>query len=193
MESDGILIYNKIKPHNTNKVTIQMSSDTSTLIPAFKLLGWKYHHYFDKREVVESQNNITFYWQKSKLATFYNHFSTDNLNNPQRKKVIKRAVSFLLKNNNYLGLKQEYLKPIKESCKLVGFYQGFPIFDSSRGLAKLLSRLGIHIDPESIMVSTPLDRYEKDVYEIAESIKNTQERLILRKKTALYLAIRVKY
>ncbi|HKJ38282.1 MAG TPA: hypothetical protein VJ972_05875, partial [Anaerolineales bacterium] len=47
---------------------------------------------------------------------------------------------------------------------------GFPIFDSSVGFAKLQSRLGIHIDPEEVMISTPLDRYESDVYELAELI-----------------------
>jgi hypothetical protein len=55
-----------------------------------------------------------------------------------------------------------------EPCKLFGFYQGFPIFDSSVGFAKLQSRLGIHIGREEVMVSTPLDRYEPDVYELAE-------------------------
>jgi hypothetical protein len=55
-----------------------------------------------------------------------------------------------------------------EPSKLLGFYQGFPIFDSSIGFAKLQSRLGIHIGTEDVMVSTPLDRYESDVYELAE-------------------------
>ena len=55
-----------------------------------------------------------------------------------------------------------------EPCRLLGFYQGFPIFDSSVGFAKLLSRLGIHIGSEEIMISTPLDRYESDIYELAE-------------------------
>jgi hypothetical protein len=57
-----------------------------------------------------------------------------------------------------------------EPCKLLGFYQGFPIFDSSTGFAKLQSRLGIHLDPESVMISTPLDKYEGDVYELADSL-----------------------
>jgi len=60
------------------------------------------------------------------------------------------------------------LTRLLEPCKLLGFYQGFPIFDSSVGFAKLQSRLGIHIDPEEVMVSTPLDQYESDVYELAE-------------------------
>jgi hypothetical protein len=59
---------------------------------------------------------------------------------------------------------------------LLGFYQGFPIFDSLVGFAKLQSRLGIHIGSEEVMVSTPLDRYEPDVYELAE---------LLRKETGL--------
>jgi hypothetical protein len=62
------------------------------------------------------------------------------------------------------------LAPMLEPCKLLGFYQGFPIFDSSVGFAKLQSRLGIHIGSEDVMVSTPLDRYESDVYELAELI-----------------------
>jgi hypothetical protein len=65
-------------------------------------------------------------------------------------------------------LQEEFLARVLEPCKLLGFYQGFPILDSSVGFAKLQSRLGIHIDPETVMVSTPLDRYEPDVYELAE-------------------------
>jgi len=57
-----------------------------------------------------------------------------------------------------------------QPCRLLGFYQGFPIFDSSAGFAKLQSRLGIHLDPEEVMISTPLDKYESDVYEIAEQL-----------------------
>jgi len=57
-----------------------------------------------------------------------------------------------------------------QPSRLLGFYQGFPIFDGSTGFAKLQSRLGIHIDPEAVMISTPLDKYEDDVYELAESL-----------------------
>ena len=32
------------------------------------------------------------------------------------------------------------------------------------------SRLGIHIDPDGVMISTPLDKYEKDIYELARKI-----------------------
>ena len=64
------------------------------------------------------------------------------------------------------------MSQVLEPCKLLGFYQGFPIFDSSVGFAKLQSRLGIHIGSEDIMVSTPLDRYEADVYELAELLKD---------------------
>ncbi len=57
-----------------------------------------------------------------------------------------------------------------EPSRLLGFYQGFPIFDGTAGFAKLQSRLGIHVGPEAIMISTPLDKYEADVYELAEHI-----------------------
>ena len=54
--------------------------------------------------------------------------------------------------------------------RLLGFYQGFLIFDGSTGFARLQSRLGIHLDPEAVMISTPLDKYEDDVYELAERL-----------------------
>jgi hypothetical protein len=76
---------------------------------------------------------------------------------------------------------------MREPCKLLGFYQGFPIFDSSAGFAKLQSRLGIHIDPEEVMISTPLDRYEPDVYELAESLsKETGLRYSKKKNRILF-------
>ena len=59
-----------------------------------------------------------------------------------------------------------------QPCRLLGFYQGFPIFDGSTGFAKLQSRLGIHVDSEAVMISTPLDKYEGDVYELAEHLSN---------------------
>ena len=58
-----------------------MSTNTSTLIPALRILVVPYSPYFDGREVVDSQNDITFYWEPSKLAAFYNRFSTDELRN----------------------------------------------------------------------------------------------------------------
>jgi hypothetical protein len=79
-------------------------------------------------------------------------------------------VDFLCSNPGSLPLEEELLAHAFEPCKLLGFYQGFPIFDSSVGFAKLQSRLGIHIDSEEIMISTPLDQYESDVYELAELI-----------------------
>jgi hypothetical protein len=145
-----------------------MSTNTSTLIPALRILGIPYHSYFDERAVVESQNNITFYWNPSQLAAFYNRFSTDELEYQDREPVIRRAVDFLLSNKDSLPLEEEFLARMLEPCKLLGFYQGFPIFDSSVGFAKLQSRLGIHIGREEVMVSTPLDRYESEVYELAE-------------------------
>ena len=165
---DGVLIYDKTRDVCAEEVELQMSTNTSTLIPALRILGISYHPYFDKRPVVDSQNNITFYWAVSKLAAFYNRYSTDELGYPDREPVIRQAVDFLSSNNDDLPLEDEFLAQMLEPCKLLGFYQGFPIFDSSVGFAKLQSRLGIHIGTESVMVSTPLDRYEPDVYELAE-------------------------
>jgi hypothetical protein len=166
---DGVLIYDQTRDLQTvDHVELQMSTNTSALVPALRVLGISYNSYFDERPVVESQNNITFYWIPSKLAGFYNRFSTDELDYNEREPVIRGAVDFLTTNRDSLPLQDEYLARLLEPCKLLGFYQGFPIFDSSAGLAKLQSRLGIHIDPEAVMVSTPLDRYESDVYELAD-------------------------
>jgi hypothetical protein len=173
---DGILIYDQTRDLRADKVELQMSTNTSTLIPALRILGISYNSYFDERPVVESQNNITFYWNPSRLAAFYNRFSTDELEYKDREPVIRQAVDFLCSNTDSLPLKEELLARVSEPCKLLGFYQGFPIFDGSVGFAKLQSRLGIHIDPEEVMVSTPLDQYESDVYELAE---------LLRKETGL--------
>ena len=168
---DGVLIYDQTLNLKADKVDLQMSTNTSTLIPALRILSIKYNPYFDQREVVESQNNVTFYWNKSKLAAFYNRFSTDELDYEKREPLIRKAVDFLIQNSNKLTLTDEFLARVLEPCKLIGFYHGFPIFDSSTGFAKLQSRLGIHLDPEEIMVSTPLDKHEGDVYEIAERLK----------------------
>jgi len=165
---DGILIYDKTKDIHAEEVELQMSTNTSTLIPALRILDIPYNSYFDQRPVVESQNNITFYWKPSKLAAFYNRFSMDELGYEDRELVIRQAVDFLTSTSDSLPLQEELLTPMLEPCKLLGFYQGFPIFDSSVGFAKLLSRLGIHVGSEEIMISTPLDRYESDVYELAE-------------------------
>ncbi len=165
---DGVLIYDKTENLRADEVELQMSTNTSTLIPALRILGIPYHSYFDERPVMESQNNITFYWDRSRLAAFYNQFSTDELEYRDREQVIRRAVIFLASHSSSLPLQEEYLARLQQPCKLLGFFQGFPIYDSFTGFAKLLSRLGIHIDPEEIMVSTPLDRYEPDVYELAE-------------------------
>jgi hypothetical protein len=168
---DGNLIYDQTRDlPQTDQVELQMSTNTSSLIPAFRALGIPYASYFDERDVVESQNDITFYWKPSKLAAFYNRFSTDELDYAEREPVIRQAVEFLISNGPTLPLPEELLSRMVEPCKLLGFYQGFPIFDSSTGFAKLQSRLGIHLDPESVMISTPLDKYEGDVYELADSL-----------------------
>ena len=167
---DGVLIYDQIKGVQTDEAELQMSTNTSTLIPAFGTLGLPYAPYFDDRAVIESQNNITFYWKPSKLAAFYNRFSTDELDYAERETVIRQAVEFLLSHPQTLPLPEELLSRMREPSRLLGFYQGFPIFDSSTGFAKLQSRLGIHVDREAVMISTPVDKYEEDVYELAEHL-----------------------
>ena len=167
---DGVLIYDQVKDIQTDKVETQFSTNTSTLIPTLRILNVPYHPYFDERPVIESQNDITFYWNPSKLAAYYNQFSTDDLEYKDRENIIHRAVDFLISHTSDLPLKDEYLKQVLEPCKLLGFYQGFPVFDSAFGFAKLQSRLGVHIGSEDVMISTPLDKYEFDVYELAEQI-----------------------
>lgn len=167
---DGVLIYDKTRDIKADDVELQMSTNTSTLIPALRALGIPYAPYFDERPVVESQNDITFYWNPSKLAAFYNRFSTDELDYAEREPLIRQAVDFLISNHETLPLPEELLTRMSEPSRLMGFYQGFPIFDGSAGFARLQSRLGIHVDTETIMISTPLDKYEADVYELAEHI-----------------------
>lgn len=167
---DGILIYDQTRGMQADEVELQMSTNTSTLIPSLRALGLAYHPYFDERPVVESQNDITFYWKPSRLAAFYNRFSTDELDYAEREPVIREAVDFLAGNTQTLPLPEEFLARTLQPSRLLGFYQGFPIFDGSTGFAKLQSRLGIHVDAETVMISTPLDKYEGDVYELAEAL-----------------------
>jgi len=190
---DGILIYDQVSNLQANEVELQLSTNTSTLIPALRILGIPYHSYFDEKPVVESQNNITFYWDPSKLAAFYNRFSTDGLEHKDREPIIRQAVEFLIANKDNLTLQDEYLSQMQEPCKLLGFYQGFPIFDSSFGFAKLQSRLGIHMGSEDVMISTPMDQYEADVYALAElinretglSYSQKKNRVVFQKEVAL--------
>src|SRR5574342_864002 len=65
---DGLLIYDKTRDLHADEVELQMSTNTSTLIPALRILDISYNSYFDERPVVETQNNITFYWNPSRLA-----------------------------------------------------------------------------------------------------------------------------
>jgi hypothetical protein len=167
---NGVLIYDQTREVQGDEAELQMSTNTSTLIPALRTLGIPYAPYFDERQVVESQNDITFYWKPSKLAAFYNRFSTDELDYADREPVIRQAVEFLISNSQTLPLPEELLKRMLEPSRLLGFYQGFPIFDGSTGFARLQSRLGIHVDVETVMISTPLDKYEGDVYELAEHV-----------------------
>jgi hypothetical protein len=168
---DGALIYDQTRDlRQADEVELQMSTNTSALIPALRILGIRYPSYFDERLVVESQNDITFYWKPSKLAAFYNRFSTDELEYANREPVIRQAVEFLRSEQKALSLPEELLVRMLEPSRLLGFYQGFPIFDGSTGFARLQSRLGIHVDPEAVMISTPLDKYEGDVYDLAQHI-----------------------
>ena len=167
---DGVLIYDQTKEVHADEAELQMSTNTSTLIPAFRTLGIRYSSYFDERQVVESQNDITFYWKPSRLAAFYNRYSTDELDYAVREPVIREAVDFLAAHTETLPLPEEFLSRMLEPSRLLGFYQGFPVFDGSTGFARLQSRLGIHVDPETVMISTPLDKYEGDVYELAEGL-----------------------
>ena len=167
---DGVLIYDQTLDVQSDEVELHMSTNTSTLIPALRTLEIPYSPYFDERPVVESQNDITFYWKPSKLAAFYNRFSTDELDYAEREPVIRQALEFLRSNSQTLPLPEELLARMLEPSHLLGFYQGFPIFDGSTGFAKLQSRLGIHLDAEAVMISTPLDKYEDDVYELAEGL-----------------------
>jgi hypothetical protein len=182
--ADGILVYDKVKGVKADSVTCQLSTNTSTLIPALRVLGMPYNPYFDKREVLNSQNDITFYWKPSQLAAFYNRFSTDDIKYGEREPVIKKAIVSLTKtaksSDDFLPI--ELLSKMKEPCKLLGFYQGFPVFDGTKGIPKLLSRIGIHIDPSNIMVSTPIDKYANDVEEIASILEKRTGTQGTRKK-----------
>lgn len=170
---DGTLVYDKTRNlPQTDEVWLQMSTNTSALIPALRILGIRYAPYFDERPVVESQNDVTFYWKPSKLAAFYNRYSTDELDYAEREPVIREAVEFIALNAQTLPLTEELLRRMTEPSTLLGFYEGFPIFDGSTGFARLQSRLGIHVDTETVMISTPLDKYEADVYELAEKLGN---------------------
>jgi hypothetical protein len=186
---DGVLIYDKTRElRKADVVELQMSTNTSTLIPALRALDIPYASYFDERPVVESQNDITFYWHPSKLAAFYNRYSTDELEYAEREPIVRQAVDFLLSNPVGLSLPEESLARMSEPSRLLGFYQGFPIFDGSTGFAKLQSRLGVHIDTDSVMISTPLDKYEADVYELAEHIaKETGLEYSKKKNRVMFL------
>ena len=185
---DGALIYDKTRDVSTDEVELQMSTNTSTLIPALRALGIPYAPYFDERPVVESQNDITFYWKPSKLAAFYNRYSTDELDYTDCEPIIRQAVDFLRSNPQTFPLPEELLNRMSEPSRLLGFYQGFPIFDGSTGFARLQSRLGIHVDPDSVMISTPLDKYEADVYELAEGLaKETGLEYSKKKNRVIFL------
>lgn len=181
---DGILVYDKILDVKSDQVICQFSTNTSTLIPALKILGIQYNTYFDNRDVVESQNNIAFYWNPSKLAAFYNRYSTDGIDIEKREKVLRSAVHFLTSTENMHKdfLPEERLEKINQKCKLLGFYEGFPIFDAGFGMPQLLSRLGIHIGKESVLISTPIDRYQVDVFALSEKIQQKIASIGFKKK-----------
>ena len=185
---DGVLIYDQTRDLTSDSVELQMSTNTSTLIPALRVLGVRYASYFDERPVVDSQNDIIFYWKPSQLAAFYNRYSTDELDYAEREPVIRKAVDFITSNPETLPLPEELLSRMSEPSRLLGFYQGFPIFDGSTGFARLQSRLGIHVDTETVMISTPLDKYEADVYELADLLaKETGLEYSKKKNRVLFL------
>ncbi len=103
-----------------------------------------------------------------------------------REPVIRGAVEFLLSHPGALPLPEETLARMSEPSRLLGFYQGFPIFDGSTGFAKLQSRLGIHLDSEAVMISTPLDKYEADVYELAETCQGRPAWITPKRRTGLF-------
>lgn len=172
--ADGTLVYEKTAGLTADAVTCQISTNTSTLIPALRALGQTYHPYFDEPDVVASQNNITFYWQPCRLAAFYNRYSTDHLDYPAREPVIRKAVEFIQKTarsgDNFLP--KEMLSKAAETVTLLGFYEGFPIFDDRHGFAKLFSRLGIHVDQHEVMISTPLDEHAETVDRLARRLED---------------------
>jgi hypothetical protein len=121
------------------------------------------------------------------LAAFYNRYSTDELDYAEREPVIRQAVDFIISNPHTLPLPEELLTRMSEPCTLLGFYDGFPIFDGSTGFARLQSRLGIHMDTETVMISTPLDKYEADVYELAEKLaKETGQEYSKKKNRVMF-------
>src|SRR3989338_887758 len=120
---NGELIYDQTAQIKANKVTIQMAANTSTLIPALKVLDIPYHKYFDQRDVIESQNNISFYWKPSKLSAYYNRYSTDHVEYTKRAPLIRNAVTFLITNTKSLPLKEELPDRMNDPIKLLGFYR----------------------------------------------------------------------
>jgi len=184
---NGELIYDQTEGIVSDEVVVQMSTNTSALVPCLRTLGLRYHPYFDDREVVDSQNDITFYWKKSKLAAFYNLYSTDGMEYKDRDVIIKSAIGFLLKNTGELPLVDEFLKELEKPVELLGFYNGFPIYNGDTGLPKLQSRLGIHIGSESVMISTPMNKYSDDVYELAQEIsRQTSETYSAKKNRVVF-------
>ena len=51
-----------------------------------------------------------------------------------------------------------------------------------RTIPNFTTRWGIHLDPEAVMISTPLDKYEEDVYELAESLSQQTSLSYSKKK-----------
>jgi hypothetical protein len=96
-KDDGVLIYDQVKNIRSDIIQCQLSTNTSALVPALRILGLRYNPYFDKKEVIQSQNDITFYWEKSRLAALYNRFSTDGVKYEKREQIIRKAVEFLIK------------------------------------------------------------------------------------------------
>ena len=56
---DGTLIYDQIRGLHGDQVELQMSTNTSTLIPALRILNIPYPPYFDERPVVTTSSTIS--------------------------------------------------------------------------------------------------------------------------------------
>ena len=63
--------------------------------------------------------------------------------------------------------RQSNLKIETPKSKTFGVFV-YDVQTGTAGFARLQSRLRIHVDPEAVLISTPLDKYESDVYELAE-------------------------
>ena len=71
---------------------------------------------------------------------------------------------------------------IRLSCDAAHLSYHKRFWDSSANRS-FQSRLGIHLDSEAVMISTPLDKYEVDVYELAEGLSRQTGLSYSKKRT----------